>query len=226
MRIGYPMLYFLKFKDLTCNFCAFSRFFYFSVSFYPICMKILSKFRENVGLQAYRLGSVLNRSWTGLRTAVFSGLSQKNWEDRDRWSAWTGYSPVRFSVPFRSYKPDLEALLTILSILSILCGCRDPQFFQFFHFFEGVGTFKSFIFSFFPFFFFFISLMAWGPSNLSNLSNLWWCRGPQIFHFFHFFEDGQNTNTYTVNITRINVKEAIIIVSQISLSVLIQLQRK
>ena len=110
MRIGYPMLYFLKFKILTCNFCAFSHFFYFSVSFYPIWMEILSKFRENVGLQAYHLGSVLNRSWTGLRTAVFSGLSQKNWEDRDRWSAWTGYSPVRFSVPFRSYEPDLEAL--------------------------------------------------------------------------------------------------------------------
>ena len=85
-------------------------FFYFSVSFYPICMKILSKFRENVGLQAYRLGSVLNRSWTGLRTAVFSGLSQKNREDRDRWSAWTGYSAVQFLVPFRSYEPDLEAL--------------------------------------------------------------------------------------------------------------------
>ena len=110
MRIGYPMLYFLKFKDLTCNFCAFSRSFYFLVSFYPIWMKILSKFRENVGLQAYRLGSVLNWSWTSLRTAVFSGLSQKNWEDRDCWSAWTGYSPVRFSVPFRSYEPDLEAL--------------------------------------------------------------------------------------------------------------------
>ena len=110
MRFGYPMLYFLKFKDLTCNFCAFSHFIYFSVSFYPIWMKILSKFRENVGLQAYRLGLVLNRSWTGLRIAVFSGLSQKNWEDRDHWSAWTGYSPVRFSVPFRSYEPDLEAL--------------------------------------------------------------------------------------------------------------------
>ena len=35
LRIGYPMLYFLKFKDLTCNFCTFSWFFYyFSVSFY------------------------------------------------------------------------------------------------------------------------------------------------------------------------------------------------
>ena len=88
----------------------FSFFFYFSVSFYPIWMKFLSKFRENVGLQAYRLGSVLNRSWTGPRTAVFSGLSQKNLEDRDCWSAWTGYSPVWFSVPFRSYEPDLEAL--------------------------------------------------------------------------------------------------------------------
>ena len=38
-------------------------YFYFSVSFYPIWMKNLSKFRENVGLQAYRLGLVLNRSF-------------------------------------------------------------------------------------------------------------------------------------------------------------------
>jgi hypothetical protein len=56
------MLYFLKFKGLTCNFCAFSHFIYFSVSFYPIWIKIISKFRENVGLHAYHLGSVLNRS--------------------------------------------------------------------------------------------------------------------------------------------------------------------
>ena len=34
----------------------FSFFFYFSVSFYPIWIKIISKFRENVGLHAYRLG--------------------------------------------------------------------------------------------------------------------------------------------------------------------------
>ena len=117
--------------------------------------------------------------------------------------------------------------LSILSILSFLWGYGDPQFF---HFFEGVGTLNSFnsfislrmwgpsilsflwgcgnpqIFHFFHFFF--MSLM---PSNLSFLSNLWWCRGPQIFYFFyffHFFKDGQNTNTHTVNITRINVKEA------------------
>ena len=48
-------------------------YIYFSVSFYPIWMKILSKFRENVGLQAYRLCSVLNRSWTGL----FRSFSKK-----------------------------------------------------------------------------------------------------------------------------------------------------
>ena len=36
-------------------------------------MKFLSKFRENVGLQAYHLGSVLNRSWTGL----FRSFSKK-----------------------------------------------------------------------------------------------------------------------------------------------------
>ena len=52
------MLYFLKFEDLTCNFCAFSCFIYFSVSFYPIWIKIISKFRENVGLHFYRLGLV------------------------------------------------------------------------------------------------------------------------------------------------------------------------
>ena len=110
MRIGYPMLYFLKFKDLTCNFCAFSHFYLFLGHFLPDLHEILSKFRKNVGLQAYCLGLVLIRSWTSLRTAVFSSLSQNNWEDQDRWYAWTGYSPVRFSVPFRSYEPDLEAL--------------------------------------------------------------------------------------------------------------------
>ena len=112
----------------------FSFFFYFSVSFYPIWMKNLSKFRENVGLQAYHLGLVLYQSWTSLRTAVFFGLSQKNWEDWDHWSAWTGYSPVWFLVPFRSYEPDLEALFG--KVTSWHSGCRDrPEFNQveFFH---------------------------------------------------------------------------------------------
>ena len=154
-------------------------------------MKFLSKFRENVGLQAYRLGSVLNRSWTGLRTAVFSGLSQKNWEDRDCWSTWTGYSPVWFSVPFQSYKPDLEALLTILSILSILCGCRDPQLFQLFHFFEGAGTFKSFIFSFFPFFFF---------------PFLWWRGGLQIFQIFQIFDGAGDLKSFISFISFISLR--------------------
>ena len=104
---------FLNSKIWRATFVLFLVFLYFSVSFYPIWMKFFSKFRENVGLQAYYLSLVLNRSWTGLRTAVFSGLSQKNWEDQDRWSAWTGYSPVRFSVPFRSFEPDLEALCII-----------------------------------------------------------------------------------------------------------------
>ena len=131
MRISCSLTFYVNFKpliikigwelDILCyifwnsriwraTFALFLVFYYFSVSFYPIWMKFLSKFRENVGLQAYCLGLVLNRSWTGLRTAVFSGLSQKNWEDRDCWSAWTGYSLVRFSVPFWSYEPDLEAL--------------------------------------------------------------------------------------------------------------------
>ena len=67
-------------------------FFNFSVSFYPIWMKIISKFRENVGPYAYCLSLVLNRSWTG--------LSQKNWEVQDCWSAWTGYSPVLRTGPW------------------------------------------------------------------------------------------------------------------------------
>ena len=142
MRISCSLTFYVNFKpliikigwelDILCyifwnskiwraTFALFLVFLYFSVSFYPIWMKNLSKFRENVGLQAYRLGSVLNRSWTGLRTAVFSGLSQKNWEDRDCWSAWTGYSPVRFSVPFRSYEQDLEALMS--------CDYPHPQTF-------------------------------------------------------------------------------------------------
>jgi hypothetical protein len=66
------MLYFLKFKDLTCNFCAFSRFIYFLVSFYPIWIKIILKFRENVGLHAYRLDPVLNRSKPVLGPRSFS----------------------------------------------------------------------------------------------------------------------------------------------------------
>ena len=131
MRIGCRLTFYINFKpliikiswelDILCyifwnsniwraTFALFLIFIYFSVSFYPIWVKIISEFRENVGLHAYHLCLVLNQSWTGLRTAVFFGLSQKNWEDRDHWSAWTGYSPVWFSVPFRSYEPDLEAL--------------------------------------------------------------------------------------------------------------------
>ena len=60
-------------KIWRATFALFFFFFYFSVSFYPIWMKFLSKFRENVGLQAYHLGSVLNRSWTGL----FRSFSKK-----------------------------------------------------------------------------------------------------------------------------------------------------
>ena len=133
MRISCSLTFHVKFKpliikigwelDILCyifwnskiwraTFALFLVFLLFLSQFLPDLNEILSKFRENVGLQAYRLGSVLNRSWTGLRTAVFFGLSQKNWEDRDRWSAWTGYSLVRFSVPFRSYEPDLETLST------------------------------------------------------------------------------------------------------------------
>ena len=152
MRISCSLTFYVNFKpliikigwelDILCyifwnskiwraTFALFLVFlFYFSVSFYPIWMKIISKFRENVGLHAYCLGLVLNQSWTSLRTAVFSGLSQKIWEDWVRWSAWTGYSPVRFSVPFWSYELDLffflrwfivregRALLSTLHVVS------------------------------------------------------------------------------------------------------------
>ena len=91
-------------KFWHATFALFLVFLYISQSVFT---RFEWKFYQNyVGLQTYRL----SRSWTGLRIAVFSGLSQKNWEDRDHWSALTGYSPVRFSVPFRSYEPDLEAL--------------------------------------------------------------------------------------------------------------------
>ena len=88
MRISCRLTFYVKFKpliikigwelDILCYIFEIQRFdmqllrfflffyFYFSVSFYLIWMKFLSKFRENVGLQAYCLGLVLNRSWTGL----------------------------------------------------------------------------------------------------------------------------------------------------------------
>ena len=73
------MLYFLKFKDLMCNFCAFSRFFIFLSQFLPDLnenyIKIWRKCR------ATRLPSRFGPE------PVFSCLSQKNWEDQDRWSA-------------------------------------------------------------------------------------------------------------------------------------------
>jgi hypothetical protein len=63
---------FLKFKDLTRNFCTFSRFIYFLVSFYPIWIKIISTFSENVGLHAYHLDPVLNPSKPVLGPRSFS----------------------------------------------------------------------------------------------------------------------------------------------------------
>ena len=56
------ILYFVKFENLTCKFCGFYHFIYFSASFCPIWMKIIWKFRENSGLQDYCLVSVLDQS--------------------------------------------------------------------------------------------------------------------------------------------------------------------
>ena len=98
------------------RFFLFLFLFLFLGQFFP---DLNENYIKNVGLHAYRLGLVLNRSWTSLRTVVFSGLSQKNWEDRDHWSTWTGYSLVWFSVPFQFYEPDLEALLDTAKSISI-----------------------------------------------------------------------------------------------------------
>ena len=86
IKIGWELdilCYIFEIQRFDMQLLRFFSFFLFLSQFLPD-LKILSKFRENVGLQAYCLGSVLNWSWTGLRTAVFSGpsLSQKNWEDR------------------------------------------------------------------------------------------------------------------------------------------------
>ena len=102
----------MKFKDLTCNFCAFSCFFLFYLYIsWSVFTRFEWKLYQNLEKMQGYTPTISARSWTSLRTAVFSGLSQKNWEDRDRWSAWTGYSPIWFSVPFWSYEPDLEALV-------------------------------------------------------------------------------------------------------------------
>jgi hypothetical protein len=55
------MLYFVKFEDLTCYFCDFFCFIYISASFYPIWMKIISNFRENVALHSHRIEPVPDR---------------------------------------------------------------------------------------------------------------------------------------------------------------------
>ena len=88
------MPYFVKLKDLTCNFCGFYHFFNFSASFYPNWMKIISKFRYILGLHVYHLGSVLDRSKPV--------LALTKWKDRDR-----GPGPVRSISPMRSLGPDL-----------------------------------------------------------------------------------------------------------------------
>ena len=56
------MLYFVKFKISTGSFCDFYRLFIFQLVFYPIWMKIISKFREISGLHDYQVGLVLDRS--------------------------------------------------------------------------------------------------------------------------------------------------------------------
>ena len=84
MRISCSLTFYVNFKpliikigwelDILCyifwnskiwraTFALFLIFFYFSVSLYPIWMKIILKFREIVGLHAYRFVLVLNRSF-------------------------------------------------------------------------------------------------------------------------------------------------------------------
>ena len=52
------MLYFMKFLNLTGDFCGFHHFIYFSASFYPIWMNKILQFTENLGLHDYYLGLV------------------------------------------------------------------------------------------------------------------------------------------------------------------------
>jgi hypothetical protein len=77
------MLYFVKFKILTGNFCGFYCFIYFFASFYSIWIKNISKFRETSGLHDYRLGFVLNRSEPVLKDRSFPVFLEKKWKDQD-----------------------------------------------------------------------------------------------------------------------------------------------
>ena len=67
------MTYFVKLKDLMCNFCGFYHFFNFSASFYPNWMKIISKLYQNFRPTRLLSWFGLRPVQTGPRTTVFSG---------------------------------------------------------------------------------------------------------------------------------------------------------
>ena len=69
---------------------------------------------------------------TGLRTAVFSGLSLKNWKDQDCGPDRTGPGPVRFIGPMWSLGPDLKALITDNTLCEAVC-MADIAFNMFFN---------------------------------------------------------------------------------------------
>ena len=56
-----------KSKIWRAAFVVFTIFFYFSASFHPIWIKVISKFKEKSGLHIYWLGLVLNQSWPVLK---------------------------------------------------------------------------------------------------------------------------------------------------------------
>ena len=92
MRIEYVILYFVNFGNLTCNFCNFNRFIYFSASFYPIWMKIISKLSYNVDLHDYCYKQVR----TGLICSVFIGFRKS--KNRTYSPVLQRFSPVQFAV--------------------------------------------------------------------------------------------------------------------------------
>ena len=86
------MLYFVKFKDLTRNFCGFYHFIYFSTSFYPIWMKFILKFREYLGLHDYQLGLVQDRSFSNkLERPGLRSSQDRSWS----WSSPRSYAVLR-----------------------------------------------------------------------------------------------------------------------------------
>ena len=57
------MLYFMKFKDLACNFKVFSFYLFLSQFLPDLGENYIKLFRENSGLRFYKVGSVLDWFW-------------------------------------------------------------------------------------------------------------------------------------------------------------------